>query len=391
MKPYIKVFCVLVFVLVLVAWDDNDISSPYTGSFTLSYQIDGVTSKARSIKWSQNSVNEIKTNVWVEFFDQTADCTANSPTGDKLFQLWFSTNIPNNGAWTYNDCDGPLPNVNEEVELTLNSANIVAEQSYTYDVIWGCNSSSVSGEINVTFELGTVGPKDWLAKQSYSKSNCQGLFAPPVSTFSYIPYKENALDSYDANPFEMSVNHTNGLFSYEILRTTQGELKARSQVNFNDANTLVEYRTLNNGLVSTLMESKEDLLVVVTFNSPINLEEARNFSERANFHILSYGVYGTNLQGEVVSAYHFPPSHVIEGFPESDKVSFDGVLTMAGVVNRSHLSDILDDQRVALMDVTANQIQADIETTMGEHIPLEQIGIPTPAWLIASGAISMHP
>ncbi|MGI0015703.1 MAG: hypothetical protein ACREBU_19990, partial [Nitrososphaera sp.] len=149
-RRILKIGGIVTAAFALIAWEQSIPASPYTGTYSRQYLSTGVRSNGRSIKWNTTGVNEIKNNIWIEFFDQTADCTSNSPNGDKLYPDYVVISLPDNGVFAYNDCDGPLPNVSEEVEVQVNSGSVVAETAYQYDVVWRCNSRNQSGEINIT-------------------------------------------------------------------------------------------------------------------------------------------------------------------------------------------------------------------------------------------------
>ena len=122
-------------------------------------------SKAYNVKWSQTAINNMKWDGTDEWLDQTADCTSNSPGGDKLRIGSYSTNIPNFGLSMFDDC-GNIPGYREEAELTLNAHSISSTTNYWFQMQWDCVYGGASGEINISFEANSFS-HDWLDKVNY--------------------------------------------------------------------------------------------------------------------------------------------------------------------------------------------------------------------------------
>ncbi len=172
-RTIIRIAVLAIVALAIIAWGPSITESPHTGTYSQQALSTGLRTNARSMQWNVAGVNAIQTNGWVEYFDQTADCVGSPKVGDKLYAQYAVTDIPNNGAFSSNDCDGPNPNVNEEIELDMGGgAALWAGLNYQYDVVWHCNNVPISGEVNITFELGTVWSKDNLDKEVYSISSC---------------------------------------------------------------------------------------------------------------------------------------------------------------------------------------------------------------------------
>ncbi|HLF24812.1 MAG TPA: hypothetical protein VJG32_00630 [Anaerolineae bacterium] len=271
-------FLLIALALVSLAWQSypGTPEVPYTGTFSKEYIPNGVWMKAESIKWNSGGVSAMKSNVWSELFDQTADCTTSSPTGDKLYPILVATNLPNTGARTFDDCVGPAPDVQEEIELYLNTNSIVAGTSYYYNVKWQCNTSSDNGEVNITFEMDLFGGKYWLDKKLYSiysMGGCTGPAAPAPNAALDSSGLESAVEdqfSSDTSrpPLEeqdkplWSVQDPNDTYSYRVVRTRHGKTRVRMQVDFHTPGVFEQYKALNLSLVDTLREREQPTLVV---------------------------------------------------------------------------------------------------------------------------------
>lgn len=377
--------------LSLVAWVQPLLEAPYTGTFYSSSRSNGIRTNARSVKWDSAGVYYMQQNGWGDaYYDQTADCTANSPQGDKMRADYVVTSTPNYGAFAYDDCDGPLPNGNEEIELTINDLSVVAQTSYQYDVVWRCKAASVSGEINITFELGAWGPKGWQDKVTYNLGNCQGPF-PTVAQEAFLLSPTSTDSSLQPPEIISTVTGSGETVQYQALRTSQGTLRARAQVNFIDEDRFRAYREFNVNMATTLQAevANAPVLSVVTFAAPLAVDEVRALAELAGLEVISYGAFGTNTSGEQVSVYVWPETQTVEELPAIRGIKLKGIMTITALVKpeASGLGMLLSDKRITLVDVSANQIKAKVEAELGESIEVTQIGVPNPAWLIIAGTI----
>lgn len=381
--------------LALVAWEPSITESPYTGTYSREYvSSDVVISKARQVKWNTAGISRIRANFWDEFFDQTADCTVNSPNGDKLIPLSYSSNIPNWGVWAYNDCGGPLPDVNEEVELHQNSLATVAEQAYYYDIRWRCNGA-VSGEINTTYELGAIGAKDWLDKVTYSRTT--GVCGAASSSLSGELTNQSAFqpstEGKDSPPIPQETPLLSGdgpeeLYQYRVVETPHGKIRIRVHVNFHDPLVFERYRALNSRLAESLMGTHEPVRVTMTFVSPHPVNAVAALLARSELTVLSYGATGRDELGDQVSVFIWPESAAVEPFPPLEGVTLDGIMVVTGLVKPTSdgLGLLTRDPRIALLDVLATVLKQDVEAELGKPIDVLQIHIPTPFWDIAATA-----
>lgn len=387
-----------------LAWQSypNTPEVPYTGTYSRQYITNGVWTKAQSIMWDSNGVWWIKNNAWSEVFDQTADCTTNSPTGDKLRPILVVTNIPNNGGSSFDDCDGPNPNVNEEFELYLNSNSIVAQTPYVYEVKWQCNGSNISGEVNITFEMDLFGGKYWLDKKTYSIGSCTGPAAAPAATEIQNPQQlEQSVEgdgtiSATSEPLPEKKDELLGgvqdptdTYKYHVVRTRQGKTRVRMQVDFHIPGVFERYKELNASLISAPYEINRPTKVVVTFASPASVAEALEVAKQIGMTVRSYGSSGRDASGQLSFVYSFPESQSIEGLPDVQGVQIDGIMVLTGIIEHDadKLASLTRNPRVALVDVIYDSIQRDVEAKLRHSVELDQIGITTPAWYIAAGEI----
>ena len=125
----IFVFLFGIVLSVYAAWGYGGNEAPYQGNYTYwtTYGL-GVTSYAYNMKWTQSAINDMKWDGNNEWLDQTADCTNDSPGGDRLHATASSTNIPNYGFSTYNDCDNA--SWKEETELKINPYSLNTTTTY---------------------------------------------------------------------------------------------------------------------------------------------------------------------------------------------------------------------------------------------------------------------
>jgi hypothetical protein len=103
--------------------------------------------------------------------------------------------------------------------------------------------------------------------------------------------------------------------------------------------------------------------------------------------VFSYGAFSWTHENEVKSIYLWPPSKSVEAFPTVENVSGDSILTVSGLVDGSRMSMLLSDERILLVDLIANQIHTQLASRYGEAVPLDHIGVPTPAWLVFTESI----
>lgn len=401
MKTRMTGVLLIILVIISLAWQQypNTPEVPYTGVYSKASIYQGIETRARTVKWNANGVWWMQHNVWAEVFDQTADCTVNSPMGDKLIPNYVSTNIPLNGQpLAYDDCDGPNPNVNEELEISLNSNSIVAESTYTFDVGWLCNASNINGEVNVTFEMDLAGGKYWLDKKTYNITSCLAL-APDSRQTQDQPGLIKVEGAKMANVSEPNPQRGNRLlwsaqdptntYTYYVIKTDQGKTRVRVQVNFHVPGVFERYRELNAALLNMPQGINQPTKAVVTFVSPISTVEAQELVKQTGMTVLAYGASGRDAPGRLFFVYIFPQSQAIEGIPSIDGVQVNGIMLLTGMVGRNTdtLASLARNPQVALVDVIYDTIKRDVEAKLGHPIEWSQIGVTDPAWYIAGGEI----
>lgn len=370
-------------ILTLVAWTRIYAGTPYTGVFWLSSIPNGMRSNLRNVVWDTTGVNEIKNNGYFEEYDQTADCVGSPKVGDKFKANTVVTTMPNTGVFAYNDCDGPGPNVNEEVELALNSNSVVAGTNYQYDVNWICNQTNISGEVNVTFEYINI-YRDWNTKSQYYGWCGIGLQSVTNSGDNWnserLSTPNHAL-VYETSP-QTSALH------YKVLRSTDGFLRARAFTEFQDGESLRALHLSNIQLLESRKKSSSDqIFAVVTLYKGITSDQLLELLDKSGLQIVSYGAFGYNLDNQQVAVYMWPENNKNVALPNEDGVEYYGIYTFSLIGSPADFDYLLSTNEVALLDLTANQIQEDIQTKLGEAIELTQIGVPNPAWQIVAGEL----
>ena len=137
-KSTIRVGILLIVMLALVAWQPNNNEAPYTGSYSVSYPTSGeVRSNATSVKWTSTAISNMDGDVNAEYLDQTADCTTDSPEGDKLYPLYVTTNIPDRGVSRTTIVEtAPGGRVSMKRLSYINEDSLTAGTSYYYNITW---------------------------------------------------------------------------------------------------------------------------------------------------------------------------------------------------------------------------------------------------------------
>lgn len=393
-KSTIRVGILLIVMLALAAWQPNNNEAPYTGSYSVSYPTSGeVRSNATSIKWTSTAISNMDGDVNAEYLDQTADCTTDSPEGDKLYPLYVTTNIPDRGVYSYNDCGNSAgrPSVNEEVELHINEDSLSAGTSYYYNITWGCNGAPLSGDVNISYETGLA--HDWLDKISYSCSSARSSSTNQVQLSEISSSSEMVTTQHSASFSPEAQRTTNYLeevvqeierehFAYEVVRTEAGDVRVRADVEFEDPYAFEAYRQYNRNLATQLVTHDRPMQVVLTFSSPLGTEEAQQLVEGAGVKVLVYGAFGTTQDGEIIATYVWPRTDKIEFLPAIEGVAQAGIMTITGIVDSSQIRVLESNSRVVLADVVGNQIQQEVVSSLDETVELEQVGMPNPAWQI---------
>lgn len=378
----------IVTTLSLVAWQRIYAGTPFTGVMWLTSITGGLRSNVRDIQWDAAGVNEIRNNWHFEEYDQTADCVGSPEVGDKLRVYSTFTTIPNTGAFAYNDCNGPNPDVNEEVEIAVNSNSVVAGTNYQYDVTWYCNGTNISGEVNVSFEYSSV-YHDWNTNTQYW-GWCGGAaqLSTPNSQVESESWQSQRLSAPPHVIVYESEEQGNTLH-YEVLRISEGKLRARVRIDFSDANAFKNYQQLNSTWLASWRDvaSSEPILAVVTLRDPITSSELAAVAEKTGMEIVSFGAFGANDVGQQVSVYVWPINDQDTAIPAEESVKYDGVRTFMALIKPVMLEPLLSDPRVVLVDVSANQVKDEVFAKLGESIDVTQIGVPNPAWLFASGEL----
>jgi hypothetical protein len=341
------------------------------------------------VVWDAAGVNEIRNNSYFEEYDQTADCVNSPKVGDKLGVNYTVTTLPNSGVFAYDDCDGPGPNVNEEVEVALNSNSVVAGTNYQYDIIWICNGTNISGEVNVTFEYSNIYRDHNTNTQYWGWCGGSARVANPGSGSAPENWNGNQLTS----PKHVTIHDTgqaeNGL-RYEVLRTSSGRLRARSRADFSSSSEFQDYRQFNTELLASLKGKMDSpILAVVTMREAISADDLAVIADQADLQIISYGILGANSDGQQVSVYVWPTETQGLIFPTEENIRYQGIYTFVALVRLTTIDTLLLDPNVVLVDVSANQIRDEILAKLGEPIDVTQIGIPNPAWYFMSGELTL--
>jgi len=375
----------LMAMFVLVAWSPNHQQAPYNGVYSRNYPSPAqVRSNGQDIKWSQYAIDAMNNDSNTEYFDQTADCSANSPGGDRLSVHYIVTTIPNSGAFSYNDCGSS--SAKEELEITITSNSLNDQHPYTFDVVWLCQTTSASGEINISFEPQNFGTSaqthDWLDKVYYACN--QG----PNSNANSQARQSGSLNSSSTQMIEKKeptlarIIGENQAYSYELQENKEGSLQARVNLDFASKGVLENYISHNKHLLSNLVSQNERIVATITLNSPISEDEFAQLIDQTNSDVISYSVFGQNESGETVSAYIWPQEREGNELLAAENIQIDGIMAATIYVDSNELNSLKNNQQIALLDLVANEIKAEIELTQNKLIELDEIFVPSPAWEI---------
>jgi hypothetical protein len=189
--------------------------APYAGELVWIYPGEfGPESVAYEMKWSQMALTIMRG--WPQtdaILDQTADCTANSPDGNKLSAAWSFTNIPHYSVYSKNDCPWWDPwGPKEEVEMQMKTSNMQADYSYMWTVVWRPERSAASGEINITAQR-DQSEWQWLDKTLYSYGS-----GAAVANFSKISPKSKGVIT--------TTRGFKGWYAYKVVSEGVGRLQA---------------------------------------------------------------------------------------------------------------------------------------------------------------------
>lgn len=159
----------------VLAWDDtnNQWWSPYNG-YTTWRQVDatGLETAAYDIKWDSTAITDQS-----EFaegggykLDFTADCDRQGGTvePDQLDPRSSDTDLPNFGAYSYNDCGGT--SAKEEIELTVRLGYASPGSPYQWRVGWRYTMGGlIDGEVyfSAEREWPVYAEHDFLEKEQY--------------------------------------------------------------------------------------------------------------------------------------------------------------------------------------------------------------------------------
>lgn len=276
----------------------------------------------------------------------------------------ISTNLPNHGTATYKDgC-----RKKKEAEVHLRPESIYADQLYLFQTRYNCRSAGV-WEVAVTFEHDAPTGRDWL---SDTQDNCQN--------------SRSANKQTSSGTSQMIMSKDNQEYSYKIFEGN-GEYDVAVNINF-DYNNLSKHMGENTTPLSRKSSKTfETGMVVITFQTPLTVEQANSFVERTGIEILDYGLFGKN-ENDTISVYRFPDSDNALSFDntwesgEGHVYDVDGIMTIRGVINLQSMNVLESDSNILLLDTTGIEVQTEIYDELGITVNPEDISLSNPAWQV---------
>jgi len=354
--------------------------APYAGELVWIYPGEfGPESVAYEMKWSQMALTIMRG--WPQtdaILDQTADCTANSPDGNKLSAAWSFTNIPHYSVNSKNDCPWWDPwGPKEEVEMQMKTSNMQADYSYMWTVVWRPEKSAASGEINITAQR-DQSEWQWLDKTLYSYGS-----GAAVANFSKISPKSNGV-----------ITTTRGFkewYAYKVVSEGIGRLQAYVAVDFDNPVTLREYIAANRSLAAKLSATyKGEVPVTVTFAQPLSIEQVKILIAQTGFRLTAYYVTATNERGQRAALVVWPFNGTLEDEEPLQRAYLQtygyrpiGIAVLVGwVPSPTGLAMLLQNSLAYLVDVVAADIAQNMGLELQDISHYMDVVVPTPYWNI---------
>jgi hypothetical protein len=341
-------------------------------------------SGANNIKWSHYGKWYMEQYDTDPKLDMTADCSENSPQGDKLDVAYISTSIPNWWVQIKNDCG--QSSVREEVDLHIWTGSLWAETPYYYRV-WYRIQSGGYGEVNLTYQRESPPPRwDWLDKVTY--------WAPYAKGSAGADGENCSTTSCQESKSEVPLPRWNhgDLYSYAVEQAADGTVDVTVWINFDDMDVHARYVEANKALAERLIAGKKGRVpVTVTFLRPLPLSETKAIIEASGMQVTAVGLDAVDKQGAKTTIVGIPRSGQFLDEPELSQVvlqpggyTLKGAVVLSGEMEATEegLGRLLNHEGIYLVDVTAAEVRELVAAQLSKAGSDISVFTPSPHWLI---------
>lgn len=178
-----------------------------------------------------------------------------------------------------------------------------------------------------------------------------------------------------------------GLYSYSVEQLEDGSLKVRVEVDFHEK--LQEYRTATQARAEMFLKEKRSTPVptTITFAHPLSWPEVSVLREDAGLHVEGYtfaATYGDGRKamiGGVADEKGLVDLEYLQQIARQQGVTVKGIMVIQGYVEPGGLRQLLNDERICLVDTTAAEIMTELRADEAyRDAPHISVFVPSPYW-----------
>jgi len=341
--------------------------------------------------WDQGEIDALKAlwyNPVVEL--EGADPTDPS-TCDQLEADWVFVDFPNLG-WSRAQTCGGFWTRKEQFDIVVKrKGNFVPGHHYTalgfYDKVSGAPGN---GEVNFSYEH--LWNDSWMGKVRYQNwnpicsdpPNSQPGAGPCPQTLFIIP-RVAVVKTQFTNPGSKIVNR--GLYSYYVKRQEDGSLKVRVEVDFQE--NLQEYKVAAHSRAEMLLKENRatPLPVTITFVRPLLWSEISALRKETGLYVEGYTFVATYEDGRkamiggVADETGLIALEQLREIVGQQDVTLRGIMVVQGYLEPRGLWQLLNDERVFLVDTVAAEIISELQTDEAyRNAPHISVFVPSPYW-----------
>ncbi len=212
-----------------------------------------------------------------------------------------------------------------------------------------------------------------------------------TSTASRSPEMNNSgLDSEAAfTPVQVLNSDING-YGFTIHQVGENEYEMAANWRFDTQTVLNDFIEKNQALLheaTSSPSSPAQMMAAITFAQPASYQLASSLQATHKLNVLQYGVFGKSAMGNTVSSYYMQDDGRVHDWvselrSDAELITFDGLMTMLVIVDSKELAELNQRPDVALIDLTANVAKAKLAREISIDIPLKDLYVPNPAWML---------
>lgn len=161
-----------------------------------------------------------------------------------------------------------------------------------------------------------------------------------------------------------------GNWKYRVGQTNGGLFEAQVWYDQSSVGALKSFAAANQAIAAQIKGSDTPIDIAVTFRAPLPIDTFRSWAKSAGMKVDAVDIRTTTATGERGTIGIFPhaddplPQAALDGQMASasgkvGKLSIGGVTTVHGAVRSSSVAQLMTDNRVFLVDVTAAVIRAE--------------------------------